>query len=69
MSETFPLLIIYSSSKLKNAQCVQDPSGHTHVLACAHSGSNRGPSACKADVMTTTLWALVEVNGDWEGCE
>ena len=28
------------------------------TLPCFHSGSNWGPSACEADVITTTLWKL-----------
>ena len=28
------------------------------VTHCFHPGSNLGPSACKADVITTTLWKL-----------
>ena len=27
-------------------------------IPCSQPGSNRRPSACKADVMTTTLWKL-----------
>ena len=34
----------------------------SNIEKCHHAGSNRGPSACEADVMTTTPWWLTMLN-------
>ena len=39
--------------------------GFSKISECIHPGSNRGPSACKADVITTTLWIQDGENVSW----